>query len=79
MMLRLRRRGGRLVARIGLMAILGVGGAVGLPATASAAQGCGPGFHRNVAGFCVPNGHHPAPRPCPRGYHPTPFGCKPNV
>ncbi|WP_018262115.1 GCG_CRPN prefix-to-repeats domain-containing protein [Methylobacterium sp. WSM2598] len=33
------------------------------PAPASAAQGCGPGFHRNVYGVCRPNygGYYGAP------------------
>lgn len=34
---------------------------------ASAAQGCGHGFHRNVYGRCVFN--HPGPRATPAPYH----------
>lgn len=34
---------------------------------ASAAQGCGQGFHRNVYGRCVFN--HPGPRATPAPYH----------
>ncbi|EHL31698.1 GCG_CRPN prefix-to-repeats domain-containing protein [Legionella drancourtii] len=34
---------------------------------ASAAQGCGHGFHRNIYGRCVFN--HPGPRATPAPYH----------
>jgi hypothetical protein len=69
------RRAG-LASRIVLMAMLGTAGAVSLPSTAWASGGCGVGFHRNHAGYCVSN--RPHKRPCPVGYHLTPYGCKPN-
>ena len=33
------------------------------------AGGCGPGFHRDAYGYCVPNG-----RVCPPGYRLGPYG-----
>lgn len=48
------------MAGIILGAVLGLGpierGEIG-SATALAAQGCGPGFHRNVYGYCRPNAY----------------------
>lgn len=36
-------------------ALLALGTLTATVGTADAAQGCGPGFHRNWAGFCRPN------------------------
>jgi hypothetical protein len=37
---------------------LAAGLAVGVASVAEAREGCGPGFHRNYRGFCVPNRGH---------------------
>jgi len=56
----MRRVGPIVMAGTILGAILGLGpierGMIGT-ATVSAAQGCGPGFHRGVSGFCRPNAY----------------------
>ncbi|MGC1301642.1 MAG: hypothetical protein WA840_04635 [Caulobacteraceae bacterium] len=38
------------------MVLLGAGAALSVASSASAAQGCGPGFHRGPYGGCRPNG-----------------------
>ena len=54
-------------------AVAAVGCLIGSSA-AQAAGGCGEGYHRNVNGYCVPNG--PA---CGYGYHRNVNGyCVPN-
>ena len=39
--------------RMALAAFVGALGVLGLTATAQAAGGCGPGFHRTAAGHCL--------------------------
>jgi hypothetical protein len=56
-------------------------GQQGHPDVTPVAGGCGPGYHRNPYGYCVPNYYYgprpyppPPPRACPYGYRPDPYG-----
>lgn len=46
----------KVVVGAATLAIATVGGMVG---SAQAADGCGPGWHRNVYGYCRPNAYRP--------------------
>ena len=47
--------------------------------SATAAGGCGEGWHRGPHGGCLRNYEHPAWHACPRGYHVGPHGgCRGN-
>ncbi|HUO88123.1 MAG TPA: hypothetical protein VMU08_03040 [Rhizomicrobium sp.] len=62
-----------------LAILLAAGFAMSAIASADAAGGCGPGWHRGPHGGCLRNYEHPAWHACPRGYHVGPYGhCRAN-